>query len=261
MDLYNIKPSEFRKMVRSGEFTGQTSGVSAGYAQCNLAILPEKYAYDFLSFAQKNPKACPILEVGEVGKKALPFLGDGIDVATDIPRYRIYENGVLTGEYTDVSKFWRDDFVSFLIGCSFSFESALLEAEVPVRQIEEGKNVPMYDTNIPCASAGVFHGNMVVSMRPMTPDMAIKAAIVTSEMPRVHGAPIWFGDPEKIGISDINSPNYGEAVTIKEGEVPVFWPCGVTPQNVIMATKPEICITHSPGHMLVTDVKNVSLKY
>jgi uncharacterized protein YcsI (UPF0317 family) len=202
-----------------------------------------------------------VLEVSDVGSKALPFLGKDINVATDIPKYRIYEHGVLTGEYNNVEKFWRDDFVSFLIGCSFSFESALLDANVPVRHIEEGRNVPMYKTNIPCVPAGVFHGNMVVSMRPMPYDQVVKAVLVTGEMPRVHGAPIHIGDPSVIGISDVNKPDFGDSVTIKDGEVPVFWPCGVTPQNVMMEVKPEICITHAPGYMLVTDVPNVSLKY
>ncbi len=166
----------------------------------------------------------------------------------------------MTGEYTDAEALWRPDLVSFLIGCSFSFEGALLEAGLPVRHIEQGRNVPMYRTNLPCRPAGIFHGNMVVSMRPMTPAQAIRAANVTAAMPRVHGAPIHWGDPAAIGIQEIDRPDYGDAVDQKPGEIPVFWPCGVTPQNVVTQAKPPFAITHSPGHMLITDIPNSELK-
>ena len=202
-----------------------------------------------------------MLEVSDTGSRLLQQIAPGADIATDLPKYRIYEHGVLTGEYTDVVKFWRKDFVSFLIGCSFSFEGELLAADVPVRQIEEGKNVPMYNTNIPCKPAGIFHGNLVVSMRPIPYELIPKAVLITGQMPRVHGAPIQIGAPEAIGITDLEHPDYGEMVTIRPGEVPVFWPCGVTPQNIIMSSRPEFVITHAPGHMLITDVKNVNLKY
>lgn len=261
MDYTTMAPSEVRKLIRREEITGQTSGMCAGYAQANLVILPKELAYDFLLFAQRNPRPCPILEVSDVGSRDLRFMAKDADIARDFPRYYVYEKGVRTGEYTDVSSIWRDDLVSFLIGCSFSFESELLEAGVPVRQIEEHKNVPMYDTNIPCEPAGIFHGNMVVSMRPIPYELVTKAVQVTAAMPRVHGAPIHIGNPEAIGIRDVNCPDYGESVTIRPGEVPVFWPCGVTPQNVIMNTKPDFVITHAPGHMFITDVKNVQLKY
>ena len=261
MKFEGLSPAEVRRFIRSGEYTGQTSGLCPGYAQANLVVLPKEYAYDFLLFAQRNPKACPLLEVTDAGSRLLKDIAPGADLATDLPRYRIYENGVLTGEYTDVGRFWRDDLVSFLIGCSFSFEGDLLAADVPVRQIEEGKNVPMYDTNIPCASAGVFHGNMVVSMRPIPYELVPKAVQITASMPRVHGAPVHIGDPAVIGIEDLSRPDYGEAVTVREGEVPVFWPCGVTPQNALLRSKPSFAITHAPGHMLISDVKNVNLKY
>ena len=261
MKYDGFTPAQMREEIRSGRFAGQTSGSCPGYAQANLVVLPKEYAYDFLLFAQRNPKACPLLEVTDTGSRFLKTIAPGADIAKDIPRYRLYENGVLTGEYTDVSALWRDDLVSFLIGCSFSFEADLLAADVPVRQIEEGKNVPMYDTNIPCEPAGVFHGNMVVSMRPIPYELVSKAVQITASMPRVHGAPVHIGAPEAIGIRDLSRPDYGEAVTIKEGEVPVFWPCGVTPQNALMRSKPSFAITHAPGHMLITDVKNVNLKY
>lgn len=261
MDYSNMKPLEVRKLISEGKITGQTSGMCLGYAQANLVIVPKDIAYDFLLFTQRNPKSCPLLEVGDVGDKFLKYLGKDINIAKDIPKYRIYKKGELIGEYTDIEKFWREDFVSFLIGCSFSFESELLEADIPVRHIEEGCNVPMFKTNINCNEAGIFKGKMVVSMRPIPKDKVVKSVLVSGSMPKVHGAPIHIGSPEDIGIKNINKPDFGDKVTIKEGEVPVFWPCGVTPQSVIMNVKPEIVITHSPGHMLITDIKNVNLKY
>ena len=261
MDYREAEPAAVRAQIREGHFTGQTSGLCNGYAQANLVTLPRDIAYDFLLFTQRNPRPCPLLEVSDTGSRLLQQIAPGADIATDLPKYRIYEHGVLTGEYTDVVKFWRKDFVSFLIGCSFSFEGELLAADVPVRQIEEGKNVPMYNTNIPCKPAGIFHGNLVVSMRPIPYEPIPKAVLITGQMPKVHGAPIQIGAPEAIGITELEHPDYGEMVTIRPGEVPVFWPCGVTPQNIIMSSRPEFVITHAPGHMLITDVKNVNLKY
>lgn len=262
MDYANMSPAEARRLIREGKINFQTSGMCLGYAQANLVALPEEYAYDFLLFAQRNPRSCPLLEVLDEGSLSFKYMADGeANVATDIPKYRVYENGVMTGEYKNVARLWRGDLVSFLIGCSFSFESELLEAGVPVRHIEENRNVPMYNTNIPNEPAGIFRGSMVVSMRPIPREMIVKAVNVTAAMPRVHGAPVHIGDPAVIGIRDINKPDYGDSVTIKDGEVPVFWPCGVTPQAAVMNAKPSFAVTHSPGHMFITDVKNVSLKY
>ena len=260
MDYAAMTPRAVRELIRAGGYDRPTAGMCAGYAQANLCVLPRELAYDFLLFTQRNPKSCPVLEVSDVGSRDLPLTAPGCDLARDIPRYRVYEHGELTGEYTDVSHLWRDDLVAFLIGCSFSFESALLQAGVPVRHIEEGCNVPMYRTNIDCVPAGVFSGKMVVSMRPMTPADAIRASIVTSSMPRVHGAPIHIGDPAAIGIADLAHPDFGDMVTIRPGETPVFWPCGVTPQAVVMASKPSFAITHAPGHMFITDVPNDALR-
>ena len=231
-----------------------------GFAQANLVVLPKDLAYDFLLFTQRNPRSCPLLEVTDLGSPYAKFIADA-DIASDIPKYRVYKKGELTDVLTDIHGVWQDDFVAFLIGCSFSFEEALLEDGIPVRHIEEGRNVPMYNTSIPCISAGIFHGNMVVSMRPIPYELVPRAVLITGEMPRVHGAPVQIGDPEAIGIRDLSHPDYGDMVTINEGEVPVFWPCGVTPQNVIMNTKPDIAITHAPGHMLITDTLNTRLKY
>lgn len=257
------KPAAVRALIREGKIDYPTTGMCNGYAQANLVMLPEELAWDFLLFCQRNPKSCPLLEVSDAGSWNFPVFGNGCDIRKDVPRYRVYENGVMTGEYTDVSEIAENcgyKLVSFLIGCSFSFESELLEAGVPVRQIEEGVNVPMYNTNIPCAPAGRFSGNMVVSMRPIPHHLVPAAVTVTAAMPRVHGAPVHIGYPEVIGVNDIQHPDYGDMVTIREGEVPVFWPCGVTPQAVVMNSKPVFAITHAPGHMFITDVKNVQLK-
>lgn len=258
----SMTPAALRALARKGVLTGPTTGLCNGYAQGNLVVLPKNLAWDFLLFCQRNPKACPLLEVADAGTRSFAQFAPGSDIATDIPRYRIYENGVLTQELTDVSSLYdaHPDLVSFLIGCSFSFEASLLEAGIPVRQIEEGVNVPMYNTNIPCAPAGVFSGNMVVSMRPIPYALVPAATSITAGMPRVHGAPVQIGAPEFIGITDLAHPDFGDAVTIRPGEVPVFWPCGVTPQAVVMHSKPAFCITHAPGHMFVTDVKNAVLK-
>jgi uncharacterized protein YcsI (UPF0317 family) len=242
--------------ARSGKLTGPTANLAPGHVQANLAILPRALAADFLHFCQRNPKPCPLLAMSEPGDPAVPELGQDIDIRSDIPRYRVWQNGELVAEPTDVRDLWRDDLVSFLIGCSFSFEEAMLDNGLPVRHIEQGCNVPMYRTSIPTHAAGVFGGPLVVSMRPLRAADAIRAIQVTSRFPSVHGAPVHIGDPALIGIADVNRPDYGDPVEIREGEMPVFWACGVTPQSVVAAVRPEFCITHAPGHMLVTDLIN-----
>ncbi len=261
MDYSSMHPQEVKKLIREGKIDFQTSGMCNGYAQANLCILPEDYAFDFLLFCLRNPKPCPVLEVGDVGSKDIREMANGGDICKDFPKYRIWKDGKLIKEVTDITDYWQNNFVYFLIGCSFSFESEMLEADIPVRHIEEKRNVPMFNTNIELRPAGKFHGNMVVSMRPIPDELVVKSVNVTAAMPRVHGAPIHIGNPEFIGISDISKPDYGDSVTVNPGETPVFWACGVTPQNAVMQTKPPIAITHAPGHMFITDVKNVSLKY
>lgn len=248
-----------RLACRRGELTGQTSGLADGFAQANLVILPQADAAEFLLFCQRNPKPCPLLEVTDAGSPVPRRTAPDGDLRTDLPRYRVWAGGKLIDEPTDVSRYWREDFVSFLIGCSFTFETALRAAGVPVRHIEERRNVPMYRTHVPCEPAGRFCGELVVSMRPLTAADAIRAVQITSRYPGVHGAPVHFGDPGRIGITDISRPDFGESVTIRDGEVPVFWACGVTPQVALMNAAPEIAITHSPGCMFVTDVRDEEL--
>jgi uncharacterized protein YcsI (UPF0317 family) len=247
---------EARLACRTGQITGPTANIAPGYVQGNLAVLPEKLAASFHRFCQLNPKPCPIIGMSEVGNPSIPALGLDLDIRTDFPRYRIWRDGKLVEEPTDIMSQWRDDLVAFVIGCSFSFEEALMADGLAIRHIEQGRNVPMYRTNVPCAEAGPFAGPLVVSMRPFKPADAIRAVQITTRFPAVHGAPVHFGDPSQIGIPDIGKPDYGDAVSIRPGEVPVFWACGVTPQSIILQSRPDFAITHAPGSMLVTDRRN-----
>ncbi|WP_144528037.1 putative hydro-lyase [Peribacillus simplex] len=259
IDLSQATPAELRAMIRNNELIKPTAGMANGYAQANLAILKKEHAFDFLLFCQRNPKSCPLLDVTEIGSPIPKFAAQSGDIRTDIPKYRIYKYGELMEEVTDISDYWEDDMVGFLIGCSFTFEHALLNNDISIRHIEENCNVPMYKTNISCVEAGIFHGKMVASMRPIPQIDVVRAAQVTSRFPAVHGGPIHIGDPEAIGVSNIQQPDFGDAVTIREGEVPVFWACGVTPQSIAMETKPAIMITHAPGHMFITDIRDEKL--
>jgi uncharacterized protein YcsI (UPF0317 family) len=256
----NISPLKLRHKIRSGEFTGNTSGYSRGFVQGNLCILPADYANEFLQFCQSNPKPCPLIGMAaSPGDSQIPRLGEDLDIRTDIPSYRVFEDGELVNEVQDISDIWRDDLVSFVLGCSFSFEEALIDDGLEIRNVSEGVNVPMYRTDIDCHPAGRFASKMVVSMRPMIPSDAIRAIQICTRFPAVHGAPVHFGNPSKIGVRDINQPDFGDAVTIRTDEVPVFWACGVTPQVAVERAKPPFCITHSPGCMLVSDLPNSHL--
>ena len=247
---------EARLAIRRGEWTAPTSGIAPGFVQGNLAILPGALASDFMRFCQLNPKPCPLLAVGAPGDWRLPSLAADLDIRTDVCRYRVFRDGELIEEPTDILKHWRDDLVIFALGCSFSFEDALTQDGIELRHITENCAVSMYRTNVPTTAAGPFHGPLVVSMRPMKPADAIRAIQITTRFPAVHGAPVHIGKPELIGIKDLAKPDYGDAVTVKADEIPVFWACGVTPQSVVTTVKPEFCITHYPGSMLVTDRKN-----
>ena len=254
----NMKPAEVRALIRDGKIKSPTPGMCAGYAQANLAILPADYAADFKEYAAKNPFPVPILEIVE-GSPATKIMAKDGNIVQDIPEYFIYRDGKFSERVHDASEFWQSGYVGFLIGCSFSFEEALMKAGIEMRHIATGRNVSMYKTNIMTEPHGPFSGPTVCSMRPMKPEQAKIAHEITAAMPNVHGAPIQIGDPSQIGIADIMKPDYGQAVDIYDGEVPVFWPCGVTPQAAIENAKPPIAITHSPGHMFITDILNAGL--
>ncbi|MFM9941010.1 MAG: putative hydro-lyase [Hyphomicrobiaceae bacterium] len=245
-----------RADIRSGRHNKVTTGLARGYLQANLVILPADWAGEFERFCAANPKPCPLIAMSKVGDPRFPDLGRDIDVRTDAPRYRVFRNGKETSEETDITHLWRDDLVAFALGCSYSFEAALLDAGVPIRHIEQGKKVCTYRTGLDTVPAGRFHGKMVVSMRNFSVPNAIRAIEITSRFPRVHGAPIHFGDPAAIGIKDIAKPEFGGDPDIRPGEVPLFWACGVTPQTVIEDARPPFCITHKAGHMLITDRLN-----
>jgi uncharacterized protein YcsI (UPF0317 family) len=245
-----------RLAARSGALTTHTSGLAPGYVQGNLAILPKDVAGEFLRFCQRNPKPCPLIGVSEVGDPRIPELGEDLDIRTDIPGYRVWKDGELVDEPASIESWWRDDLVSFVIGCSFTFEEALLADGIPLRHVACGENVAMFRTSIETKPAGPFFGPLVVSMRPLKPADAIRAVQITSRYPAVHGAPVHLGHPEMIGIRDVDAPDYGVSVGVKSDEIPVFWACGVTPQSIIAAAKPAFAMTHAPGLMLVTDRRN-----
>lgn len=248
-----------RERIRQGLWTSHTSGLADEHVQGNVVILPQALAGDFLRYCQRNPKPCPLLAVSEPGEFGLPALGADIDIRTDVPRYRVWRHGDLIDEPTDITPLWRDDLVTFVIGCSFSFEQALMEAGLPLRHVEQGRNVAMYRTSIATDAAGPFSGPLVVTMRPLRAAAVIRAVQVTSRFPNVHGAPVHIGDPALIGITDLARPDYGDAVEVMPDELPVFWACGVTPQAAIQQARPEFCITHAPGAMLITDLLNHQL--
>lgn len=251
----DMSPAQARALFRSGTVT-PTSGFAPGHAQANLLALPREDAFDFLLFAQRNPKPCPLLGVLEPGEISSPLLPGG-DIRTDIPSYRLFRDGELVDEAPDATGWWRDDLFSFLIGCSFTFEGALLDNGVPVAHIAQGRNVPMYRTTVDTVPAGRFSGPLVVSMRPIPAAQVADAVRITSRYPAVHGAPVHVGDPSALGIEDLSRPDFGDAVDIADGEIPVFWACGVTPQAVVNASRPALAISHSPGHMLVTDARDL----
>jgi uncharacterized protein YcsI (UPF0317 family) len=255
MDRQRLSPAEAREQFRSGLVT-PTAGWCDGFAQANLVAVPRDIAYDLLLFTQRNPKPCPVLDVLDEGEVSGPLF-DG-DVRTDLPSYRVYVDGELVEEVPDARAWWRDDLVAFLVGCSFTFESALVDGGVPVRHIEQGSNVPMYRSSRRCRPAGALAGPLVVSMRPVPAERVADAVRITARYPAVHGAPVHVGDPAALGIADLASPDYGDPVEMGPGDVPVFWACGVTPQAAVTESRPALAITHTPGHMLVTDARDSS---
>ncbi len=253
-DFDGMSAAEARARFRTNDYIGHTAGIAPGMLQGNVVILPAEYALDFARYCQRNPRPCPLIGVSDTGDPMMRTLGDGIDIRTDVPLYRVYENGELVDEVPDIATLWRDDFVAFAIGCSFSFEDALMADGIRLRHIDENRTVGMYVTNLMTEPAGPFSGGMVVSMRPLSTADAIRASAVCARFPHAHGQPVHIGDPAAIGINDIDAPDWGETTEFRDGEVPVFWACGVTPQNAVRSAKPSICITHAPGRMLVTDV-------
>ena len=252
-------PSEVRQLIREGRLVQSTAGFAPGRVQANLAILPREQAFDFLLFCQRNPKPCPLLEVLEPGHVEPVEYAPGSDIRTDIPLYRVYEHGEMTAEVEDISEFWRDDLVSFLLGCSFSFETALIRAGIPLKHIDQARTVSMFITNIETTGAGEFSGPMVVSMRAIKQEQVVRAVQVTSRFPATHGSPVHIGDPEIIGIRDVMKPDFGDPTEFDDGDVPMFWACGVTPQAAAMSSKPPLMITHAPGYMFVTDKRDEDL--
>jgi uncharacterized protein YcsI (UPF0317 family) len=247
-------PSAFRSLCRAGAYTDQTAGIAPGYVQANLMIVPRDVAFDFLLFCQRNPKPCPLVDVLEAGRFA-PSIAPDADLRTDLPGYRVWRDGALVDEPTDITSLWRDDLVSFLIGCSFSFEAALIGGGIPLRHVDQRINVAMYRSSIACRTAGIFHGPMVVSMRPIRARDVARTVEICARYPDVHGAPVQVGDPAALGIADLSKPDYGDPVAIEPGELPVFWACGVTPQWVAQRSRLPLVITHAPGKMFVTDLK------
>lgn len=248
-----------RQKIRAATIRGATAGLAPGRVQANLVILPAALAADFELYCAANPKPCPVLARSRPGDPSFPTLGADIDLRTDLPRYRVWRHGELVDEPEDIRRYWREDLIAFAIGCSFTFEHLLMDAGIRLRHVEQGRNVAMYRTSIPTTPAGVFRGPLVVSMRPLRPAEAIRAVEITAAHPRVHGAPVHIGLPEQIGIRDLARPDWGDAVEVKDDELPVFWACGVTPQAAIAEAKPDFCITHAPGCMLVTDLHHHQL--
>lgn len=251
-------PTGARTAYRAGAVT-PTSGHAPGFTQANLVILPRDWAWDMLLFGQRNPQPVPLLDVTDAGSPRTE-LAPGADLRTDLPLYRVWRDGELADELPEITDLWREDLVAFLVGCSFSFERALLDAGVPVRNIEQGRNVAMYRTNRECRPAGRLSGELVVSMRPVPAALVATAVQVTARMPQVHGAPVHVGEPEHLGIADLANPDFGEPIEFHDGDVPVFWACGVTPQAALMASRPPFAITHAPGHMFVTDVPDAAYR-
>jgi len=256
----DTSPKELRRSFRNGVVT-PTTGLAMGYAQANLVVMPTRYALDFLTFCQKNPKPCPVLEVGSPGDPKTTLVAKDADVRSDIPAYFVYRDGVLADQVTDISTLWNDDLVYFLTGCSFGFESALISNGIPVRHIDRSTNCPMYVSNIDCVPSGPFHGRMVVSLRGIPGRLVPKAVTLTARYPLSHGAPVYVGDPAGLGIKDLGHPDFGDKPILEPGDVPVFWACGVTTQKIAQEARLPLVIGHAPGHMFITDLLNEDLRY
>lgn len=253
-NLKNSTLAEVRTEIRAGRYTAHTAGLGRGSLQANLVIMPEEFAFDFMRYCQRNPKPCPITGVSDTGNPMMFTMGNDIDIRTDVPAYNIYRNGRLDISMTNIAEIWRDDFVVFTLGCSFTFEHALLDAGINLWHIDNDRTVPMFRSNIETTPAGPFSGKMVVSMRSVCEERVDEVIQISRRFPLAHGAPVHVGDPKAIGITDLSSPDWGDPAPVGANEVPVFWACGVTPQVAIKAAQLPICITHKPGCMLITDI-------
>jgi uncharacterized protein YcsI (UPF0317 family) len=243
-----------RAEIRAGRYGGHTAGLGVGYLQANIVILPAAAALDFMRFCQRNPKPCPLVGVSDTGDPMMHTLGRDIDIRSDVPAYNIYRHGRLDGTVPDINDLWTDDMVAFALGCSFTFEHALMQAGIPLWHVENDTTVPMFRTNIDCVPAGPFASKMVVSMRAVDPARLDEVSRIARRYPLAHGAPVHHGNPVDIGITDITRPDWGDPAPVADDQVPVFWACGVTPQVALEAAAPPLCITHRPGHMLITDI-------
>jgi uncharacterized protein YcsI (UPF0317 family) len=254
-----VDPRAARLAIRAGAYTGYTAGTVPGFVQANICILPRAWAEDFLLYCQRNPKPCPLIARSDVGEPSLPTLAEDLDIRTDVPRYHIFRDGRFVEEVTDIRSFWNDDLVTFALGCSFSFEEAMLEAGLRLRFLERNDVAGVYVTNVETAAAGPYCGPLLVTMRAFTPSDAIRAIQITSRFPNVHGAPVHMGSPEAIGVDLAKRyQNVGDG-EVRDGEIPLFWACGLTPQLAVSNAKPPLCITHAPSSMLITDLRNASL--
>ena len=252
-ELEGLPLDDVRSIIRTNAYTGHTAGLAGGFQQCNVVILCEAHALDFFRYCHRNPKPCPLIDVSDTGDPLMHALGGDIDIRTDVPYYNVYRDGLLEAQGPDIRNLWRPDFVAFALGCSFTFEHALMSQGIAMRHIEADRTVSVFRTSIETVPAGRFSGAMVVSMRPIKQAQVDNVMRTCARFPHAHGAPIHAGDPADIGIADIARPDWGDAVEIRADEVPVFWACGVTPQNALLEAQPEICITHTPGRMLLTE--------
>lgn len=258
-DAAALAPRELRAQIRIGTWSAPTGGCCAGFVQANLVVVPGRNAFDFLTFCQRNPAPCPLLDVLPPGEYEPVALAPSADLRIDLPKYRLYRQGRLEAERSNLTDVWRDDLVAYLLGCSFTFDDALAREGIPIRHLDRGRNVPMYVTNIPCEPAGPFAGPLVVSMRPIPESRIARAIEITKRLPLAHGGPVHVGDPAALGIASLDRPNFGDPVSVKPGETPVFWACGVTPQAVALRARLDLVITHAPGHMFVTDLRYADL--
>ncbi len=247
-----------REAIRNGTYQGHTAGLAKGCLQANLVIVEDVYALDFMRYCQRNPKPCPLVGVSDNGNPMMTTLGADIDIRTDVPSYNIYRNGQLTESCGDITHLWQDNMVAFALGCSFTFEHAILQASFPLWHIDNNRTVPMFKTAIQTVKAGQFSGPMVVSMRAIPASRLDEIKAISARFPLAHGAPVHWGDPAAIGIYDVTAPDWGDPSPVERGEVAVFWACGVTPQAAIMRAELPLCITHKPGQMLITDISDTA---